>query len=80
MELFKLVNALGGEDGYLYCPCGTTILNSKKLDIKHLPSSSPQNKQRSKCIILPSLIWEEGAPYFPSFKSKIAALNSKLEE
>ena len=51
MELFKLVHALGEEHGYLYCPCGTKILKSKKLDIKHLPSSSPQNKQRPKCII-----------------------------
>ena len=80
VELFKLVNTLGGEHGYLYCPCGTMILNSEKLDIKDLPCSSPQNKQRPKCIILPSLIWGEGSPYFPSFKSKIAALNSKLEE
>ena len=51
VELFKLVDALGEEHGYLYCPYGTMILNSKKLDIKHLPSSSPQNKQRPKCII-----------------------------
>ena len=51
VELFKLVDALGEEHGYLYCPCGTMILKSKKLDIKHLPSSSPQNKQRPKCII-----------------------------